>query len=373
MANIGFISCTKGIPWAATDDVMLRCAKVALQRGHSVAASINRSLADSPKMVSFRDSGGRSFVRHPFRPTRLHFLKQRFISDFRSFLRFSPDVVVFNAGSILDQFHQPDLLYFLETYGGPIVYYCHGHSELYDLAQQRGRLWQFLQRMAGFIFVADENRATIESQLPGAIENCHVVPNAPTFRVPTPLPMPPGNLIRFATVSRLESFWKGHRTILRVLGEEQWKNREWRLDIYGTGPDESYIRELAVHLGIEHRVQFHGHVDDICEVWKHCHLLLHASWAESLSLAVLEAMMAGRPVVCADSGDIRRFVAKDAGFVSDAATPYSFGKVMEEAWQKRDLWSAIGANGHAIATELLDNDPAAKVVSILECIMAHNG
>jgi len=105
--------------------------------------------------------------------------------------------------------------------------------------------------------------------------------------------------------------------------------RDWSLDLYGRGGDESHIRELARHFGFGERVRMHGHVDDILPVWQNAHVCLLASRAESLSLAVLEAMMCGRPVVTTDVGDHRVSSRMGDRFCCRGGHRISFGRALE--------------------------------------------
>ena len=82
------------------------------------------------------------------------------------------------------------------------------------------------------------------------------------------------------------------------------------LAIAGTGPRESRLRALAGRLGLHHRVAFLGHVPDadLPGLYRLADVFAIASEAELQSLATLEAMASGLPVVAADAGALGELV-----------------------------------------------------------------
>ena len=67
--------------------------------------------------------------------------------------------------------------------------------------------------------------------------------------------------------------------------------------IAGRGDREAALREQARRLGIEARVRFLGLRHDVPVLLEMCEAFVQPSLSEGLSIAILEAMAAGRPVV----------------------------------------------------------------------------
>jgi glycosyltransferase involved in cell wall biosynthesis len=76
-----------------------------------------------------------------------------------------------------------------------------------------------------------------------------------------------------------------------------------RLDIVGDGSCRTEWEMLAEELGIGERVRFHGFVDDVelIDMYTRCDVFCMPGIAELQSLATMEAMAAGKPVVAADA------------------------------------------------------------------------
>jgi glycosyltransferase involved in cell wall biosynthesis len=76
-----------------------------------------------------------------------------------------------------------------------------------------------------------------------------------------------------------------------------------RVEIVGDGSRRAAWQELAERLGIADRVLFHGFVDEdaLVDAYARCDVFCMPGVAELQSLATMEAMAAGKPVVAADA------------------------------------------------------------------------
>src|SRR5205814_4318214 len=115
------------------------------------------------------------------------------------------------------------------------------------------------------------------------------------------VPHVPEGSLRLACVARLNVHAKGQDVLLKTLAVKKWKARDVSLTLFGEGPHRQVLHNLARYLGLE-RVSFAGQVDDILSVWDRHNLWVLASRYEGLSLAVMEAMLIGRPNVVTPPG-----------------------------------------------------------------------
>jgi len=141
-------------------------------------------------------------------------------------------------------------------------------------------------------------------------ERIRVLHNA---AVPTP-PIPEGERARvraqlgirrdgpvLLTIGRL-SLEKGHADLLRALGRLRSSLPEWYLVIVGFGPERNALGELARSLGIGEQVVFAGFHPDVSAFYAIADLFVLPSHSEGSSNVLLEAMMAGVPIVATDAG-----------------------------------------------------------------------
>ncbi|MEM7065578.1 MAG: glycosyltransferase [Cyanobacteria bacterium P01_B01_bin.77] len=113
---------------------------------------------------------------------------------------------------------------------------------------------------------------------------------------------PRTNTIRFISIARL-LHWKGLHLSLRAFAQANLNNdiEYW---ILGDGPERDTLTTLAHQLKIGSRVKFLGALprQETLQQLANCYALIHPSLHDSGGLVCLEAMAAGRPVICLDTG-----------------------------------------------------------------------
>ncbi|MGE5327729.1 MAG: glycosyltransferase [Thiobacillus sp.] len=118
------------------------------------------------------------------------------------------------------------------------------------------------------------------------------------FKIPTKYPV-----ITF--VGRVDA--EKHVSVLVNAFSKVLKKVEARLMIVGSGIDVPNLEELSKQLGIEDKVIFTGRVSDkeLEELHKVTTVFCMPSPAELQSIAMLEAMASGKPVVAVDAGALK--------------------------------------------------------------------
>ncbi len=110
-----------------------------------------------------------------------------------------------------------------------------------------------------------------------------------------PVPAPHGPLLRWVYVGNLVER-KNVRTVLEALAVA---DPATRLTLVGDGPQRDELAALADRLGVADRVTWHGpaHPDELPGLLAAADVLVHLSDYETFGLTVVEAAMAGLPVV----------------------------------------------------------------------------
>jgi glycosyltransferase involved in cell wall biosynthesis len=117
------------------------------------------------------------------------------------------------------------------------------------------------------------------------------------------LPIPDGSPLLLC-VARLAP-QKGVDTAIRALPSIP----DATLLVLGEGPERARLEALAHELGVAERVLMPGRVGDVAALYRRCEVLVHPARWEGFGLAMLEAMLAGRPVVAANAGSAPELVA----------------------------------------------------------------
>jgi glycosyltransferase involved in cell wall biosynthesis len=139
-----------------------------------------------------------------------------------------------------------------------------------------------------------------------------------------------GSAIRFISIGRL-LHWKGFHLGLRAFAQAGPSDAEYW--IVGDGPEGERLQALAKELGIARQVKFWGGMprEETLRRLSDCHVLVHPSLHDSGGWVCLEAMAAGRPVICLDLGGPAMQVTKETGFRVPAIEPRQSVSSLAEA------------------------------------------
>lgn len=132
--------------------------------------------------------------------------------------------------------------------------------------------------------------------------------------------MPESLPIRFISMGRL-LHWKGFYLGLRAFAQAALPDAEYW--ILGDGPEREKLQTLVEELGITHQVKFWGRLprNESLSKLGESHVLVHPSLHDSGGWVCLEAMAAGRPVICLDLGGPGVQVTSETGFKVSADRP----------------------------------------------------
>ncbi|MER3409109.1 MAG: hypothetical protein C4306_03180 [Thermoleophilia bacterium] len=101
---------------------------------------------------------------------------------------------------------------------------------------------------------------------------------------------------------------KGVDTAIRALA----RLRRWQpaavLVVLGEGPERSRLQRLAGELGLDQALFLPGRVGDVAAFYRRAEVVVHPARWEGFGLAMLEAMLAGKPVVASRAGSAPELV-----------------------------------------------------------------
>jgi glycosyltransferase involved in cell wall biosynthesis len=156
------------------------------------------------------------------------------------------------------------------------------------------------------VFVCEEVRNRLLPRLRYRPEKCSVIWNGVATERFLKRPASPGALrprIRFGTVGRLVPA-KGHAVLIEAFAKVAGQLPGAELHIYGYGPLERELRDLAARLGMEGRIALEGPAGNSAAAFESLDLFVLSSLNEGLPLVIMEAMAAGLPVVSTRVGGV---------------------------------------------------------------------
>jgi glycosyltransferase involved in cell wall biosynthesis len=160
---------------------------------------------------------------------------------------------------------------------------------------------EVIPQVDGLVYVSRWAQEALLSWLPEAA----AVPSAVIGNFVAPLHAEePGELRGdLVTIGNLDLV-KNHRFMLEVLAHAKRAGRSFTLDIFGEGPCRKDLVRQARSLALEEQVHLHGFRPDVRDFLLGYRAYVHASYSESSSLAIMEAMSAGLPIVAGNTGPI---------------------------------------------------------------------
>jgi L-malate glycosyltransferase len=377
MSKIAFITTMAASSWGGSEYLWAASAECALQDGHEVYLSIYDWSISHPAVQNLERLGAKvlSRVRHPQAPSLASRVLRKIAkntqtwksanrSPYQDIFDLKPDVICISQGSSCDIGYFPDLAALATSSSVPYVVVCQHNTDTSLEQSRRQTIKRFFQKASQVLFVSQHNLDLAQRQLAFYLGNAKVIQNPVNIHSTQIEPFPTFNLIQFASVARLDVFNKGQDILLETLGAEQWRNRNWQCNFYGGGSELKYVEDLAVFYGVQDKVKFQGHVNNIRQIWSKNHILILPSRAEGTPLALIESMLCGRPAVVTDIGGNAEWIHEGkTGFVSPATTVSSFQNALERAWQDRNRWQEMGELAHQYAIQRIDEDPGKTLLA----------
>jgi glycosyltransferase involved in cell wall biosynthesis len=160
---------------------------------------------------------------------------------------------------------------------------------------------QVIPRADRLMYVSQSARNGILSWLPEAA----AVPSAVISNFVSPVRSessqePLGDLVTIGSLLPA----KNHRFLLEVLAEAKRAGRSLTLDVFGEGPLRRDLLQQARQLGLANQLCLRGFRPDVRDFLPRYRAYVHASYLDSQSLAIIEAMAAGLPIVAGAVGGI---------------------------------------------------------------------
>ena len=380
--KIGIISLMDSAEWAGSEELWYAMAERALKRGIAVTVCILRPKGEHPKWKALQRQGAQLFsegaqdsyvrslryriaARTDLLGARMAAAARDRLSPLRRFFATRPDVVLISDGASIPKRSTIGILMMHLAIQPYIILSQANLGEIPETPLRRVAA-SYYRNARHALFVAHDSIKATERQIVERLSNARVVRNPVNLESLEPVAWPQTPTLRFASVGRLFCLAKGQDILFAALSDDRWRYRDWHLSLYGTGPDETYLRELAHFYAIDDRVSFCGQAEDIRAVWKSHHACLQPSRFEGTPLAMVEAMICGRPVIGTAVAGIPEWVNEGrSGFVAPSATADSFAEALERAWARREEWSAIGKDAREDALRLHDPNPGETLLSLV--------
>lgn len=128
---------------------------------------------------------------------------------------------------------------------------------------------------------------------------------------------------------------KNHMVLIEAVA--RLNNPKFHLFILGDGVQEEELRAKASELGIQEQIHFLGFRKDVCELCTSADLFLFASLQEGLSVAIMEAMACGLPIIASKiRGNVDLIDHKKGGYLVNPTDVDGFVKAIQTILEHPD-------------------------------------
>jgi glycosyltransferase involved in cell wall biosynthesis len=378
--KIAFISGMSTSPWGGSEELWSRAALALKKLGHEVfagvkawepvpEAAVNLSregigvqFYDRARPSSMMSRALRVAVRKLLPSAPADPQRSKFLSNLK---RFNPDIVCVSHGAVACGI---DFMEWCLDIGLPYVSISQNNSEsLWPSDEFADRLRRAHAGAVATCFVSQANLDLFECQLGVRLPNARVVRNPFNVRYDA-APKWPGDQApwRLACVARLAPHDKGQDLIIQAMADPSLRDEPVSVSLYGHGPAARTLQKLADTLQVAHKIHFRGYTDDVEAIWAEHHALFLPSRNEGLPLAIVEAMLCGRPVFTTEvAGNTEVVEDGVSGFVASAPKAKFVIQTMKRAWNNRAEWRAMGAAASSAVRLNVPPDPVAVFADLL--------
>ncbi|MFB3161491.1 glycosyltransferase family 4 protein [Neobacillus sp. 179-J 1A1 HS] len=171
------------------------------------------------------------------------------------------------------------------------------------------------------------------------------------------------------------AFIKGHNTLLDALAKLKKQRTDWVCWLVGDGNLRTELVAKARKLNLLQNVRFLGAQKNIPAILKQADICVLSSIQESFPYAVMEAHIAGVPVVATDAGGLPEAVAPgQTGFISPKGNSEILYQNIRNLLENTNLRNTMASNAQIRGREKWDLETMiSKTLAIYEKVLKRKG
>lgn len=373
MKRIVFIAANETHLWGGSEHCWSAAAERLARNRVQVSVSVKNWTVPAKQVEHLRAAGCRVFLRRlpslPERIGRRLFRRTGYEWPHVRRIATGADLVVISQGGNNDGLAWMEAA---QSQGFKYAVISQSASEQWwpgdDEAERLGRCYEGASTA---YFVSGANLALSRLQFVAPLSRGRVIRNPFNVRYDARPSWPgdPSKGLSLACVGRLEIAQKAQDLLMQVLNLAHWRERNIRITLAGSGVNEGTLRKIVDNLRLTN-VEFAGFVGNIEQLWGQHHALVLPSRYEGMPLALVEAMLCGRPSIVTDVAGHRELVRDNVnGFLAKAPTVGFLDEAMNRAWENRHRLREMGEVAAKDVREWVSPDPTGDFVRELEALV----
>ena len=143
--------------------------------------------------------------------------------------------------------------------------------------------------------------------------------------------------IVIGSIGRLHKV-KGYGNLIEAANIMEDKNPNFRIIIWGDGPEKENLNKKIKNFGIEHHIELAGFEPDLNKILSLIDVYIQPSISEGFGLTVVEAMLAGKPVIVTPAGALKEIINNGiTGIISKSTEPKDLADSILKLLEDKDL------------------------------------
>lgn len=366
--RVAFFSSLTTYSWGGSESLWSRLASYCYSNGHQLLCLCKWHSKCPLQIVELESQGAQiayyakpeSVVRRMYRYTmNCMGYDGYWKNQFKPVVRFNPDLLFV---SLAYQYADMGMVKEIISMKVPYVLFVNGAN---DVAQPSDvdydAFKEFYLNASKVYFVSKSNWKMVECQLGVSLKKAmlgysYYNYNGPRIPEETETHAE-SDIVRLACIATLDVHTKGIDLLINAMSQRKWQERGVHVTIYGKGQNKKSI-ESHIAFVDANNISLGGYVDSISDIWTTHQALMLTSRNEGLPLAVIEAMLASKPVIATPTSGISEVVIDNhTGFLAKCLSIDSIDEAMERAWLSRAKWTSIGSAGRQHIKKILPADP----------------
>jgi glycosyltransferase involved in cell wall biosynthesis len=383
--NLLFYTTMPSCYWGGSEELWLLNLKESLNRGHNPIVCVKYVSSKHEKYNEIEALGVKVYYLSDQNPGIFKRIKNKLLRSKEGLGKLPPLIfdlkniyfqneihkVIINQGGTFTFIGHLEILWMLDSLDTEFYLISQWNCE-HQVFRQKvfDKIRFYISKFKHVFFVSNRNREVAERQICYRFgDNSSVVLNPiKNGLANNSIKHEQSGVITLAFIGRLDCATKGLDLLFQAI--YQLRNEySIRLNLYGNGEDEQYLKSLSKFYGLEEVIKFNGPYDSLNSVWVENKALILPSISEGMPLTVLETMSMGIPVITTDVGGNSDFVVNGVtGFLIEAPTVHHIKNKLVEAFQLRLEWNNIGENALTLMKKYVANRSRFELLDKLENI-----
>jgi glycosyltransferase involved in cell wall biosynthesis len=360
MPSVLFLSLMNSAAWGGSEEIWYKSAMYLTKKNFRVGICCFNWHGKEEKIQQLTEAGCELFLLPAKNETISLRGKFKLKKKLQSVRFKNYDRVIVNQGGWKDIVHGP----FKELFKvlPPYCLLFHNYDENDLLQGSKKKIFsEWVHRAEKNIGDAARIFSAIKKSIDIEVPRQEILFNPIAFPQPnniTPFHSSPSGKLIFAMLAELDTKRKAQDKLITALAGHKWKERNFELNFYGKGHDQSYLEYLIKDKQLFSKIFLKGYTKNVEEALTHSHIVLQITNFDAMPIAVTEAIALSRPVIVSHVGDMPLWIKDEVnGWVACNTNIEEIDLVLEKVWQNRERLEEMGKESFRIFKEKYPVDP----------------